>query len=140
MKEWPPETFNRFPNDLIIEILDEVPNYDEDYEKYINTWVLESESPVYVSNLDLLKNNIPVLESAPQYVLDLVNKKWGLNIKTKKVYDLRPDRFLEYAKLDAKTAKPSTMINGEISWGTARWIASLLRGDEGIWVWKIKAD
>jgi len=139
-KEWPPQTFNRFPKDLLAEILDEIPTYDADFEKYINTWTLVSENPVFVSNEDLLKTSVWVLESTPQHILDLINKKWNLKFKTKKVNDLRPDQTLEYAKMDAKTARPSVMINDEISWGSSRWLASLLRGDKGIYVWKIKAD
>lgn len=139
-KEWPPIAFNRFPKDLQDEILDEVPTFDADFEKYINSWVLESENPVFVSNDFLLKTSVWALESTPQHILDVINKKWNLKVKTKKVSDLRPDRSLEYAKMDRKTAKPSVMVNDEISWGSSRWIASLLRGDDGIYVWKIKAD
>ncbi|MFA6445946.1 MAG: hypothetical protein WCW14_01705 [Candidatus Paceibacterota bacterium] len=140
MKKWPPDNFSRFPKDFQSEILDEVPNFDEDYYKYIESWVLESEVPVFLLNKDILKDNLGTFERIPQDVLDIVNEKWGTSMKTKKVLDKRADRYLEYAKMNADTAKPSTMINGEIVWGTARFVASLVRGDEGIYVWKIKAD
>ena len=138
-KTWPVDVLSKFPQTLQNEILEEASGADKDWVDYISTWVLESKVPVFISNKDLLKTNTEAFERIPQYVNDLINEKWGLNVKTKKVFDLRPERYLEYAKMDGATAKPSVMVNGEIFWGAARWVASLVRGDEGIYVWKIKA-
>ena len=136
--KWPSDKMLSFPKGLLVELLDECPNYDKDFYAYFNTWKLKSDSPVFVSNLKLLKNNQDVFAGEPQYINDLVNEKWGMTFKSKKVTDKDPDRSIRYAKLSPKTAPPSVLVNGSLAFGNGRWIASLLRKDEGIFVWDIE--
>ena len=135
--KWPREILSKFPKDLQDEILDERPDPDENDIKWISSWNLRSNSPKFVSAEKLLKSNIEILERVPQSVVDIINKIWKTNVKTKVVYDQKPDRYLRYAKMTKETAKPSIMVNGEIVWGVGRWVASLVRGDDGIYVWEI---
>jgi hypothetical protein len=136
--KWPSEKVLSFPKILQDEIMNEVKEYDLDYDKYINTWKLESENPVFIKNETILKNNIDLLERIPQKCIDIINKNWGTNIKMKKVLDSTPERYEKYAKLSGKTALPSVMIDNSIGFGSARCVASLMRKDEGLWVWNIK--
>ncbi|MEI7513555.1 MAG: hypothetical protein WCJ74_02970 [bacterium] len=138
--KWPIESLSRFPKDLQNEILSEIPEADDDYLDFINSWILESNTPIFVSNIDMIKQNAKRLEMVPQHILDIVNSKWNTCIKTKSILDIDYSRYLKYANLDKTTAKPSTVVNGEISFGISRWVASLIRGDKGIYVWKIKTD
>jgi hypothetical protein len=137
--KWSMEILSRFPVNLRNEILAEIPEADEDYVNFINSWILESENPVFILNIDMIKQNKKRLEMIPQYILDIINHKWDINIITKNIIDIDYGRYLKYAKLDKTTAKPSTVVNGEISFGISRWVASLIRGDKGIYVWKIKS-
>ncbi len=142
INKWPSEQILSFPLDIQNEILDEIPVYDKEYNEYIKTWILDSENTVFVKNEELLKNesNLDILKRAPQKINDVINKKWKINIKTNKVYDKNPERYLKYSKMSKNTAKPSVMVDGEIDFGCARWVASLLRGDEGLFVWKIRTS
>jgi hypothetical protein len=137
--KWPSEKVLSFPKRLQEEILDEIPKYDKDFDEYINTWKLESDEPVFVLNEEILKNNIDLLERTPQKYNDIININWGINVKTIKIVDTQDlERHGRYAKMPKETALPSVMIDNSISFGSARCIASLMRKDEGLWVWKIK--
>ena len=61
-----------------------------------------------------------------------------VNVTTKKVYDKNPDRYFQVSKMSPTTAKPSTMVNGEIYWGVGRFLGAVLRGDKTLKVWNIK--
>jgi hypothetical protein len=139
-KKWPSDKVLSFPLDLQKEIMDEILVYDEDYFNYIETWSLKSESPVYISNKIMLETNIDVFDREPEYIINLLNKKCGTSVKSKKVVDVRPERIIEYSKLKPETAPPSVLVDGSLAFGNGRWLASLLRGDDGIYVWDIETS
>lgn len=131
--EWEKE-LARFPKEFQAEILAE--RDPEDIEE-IRSYSLKSPKPIKMSVKELLKSNLELLERIPQPILNKINKRYGLNVKTKQVYDRNPARYEQYAKMDPQTAKPSTILNGEIWWGNGRFIAACLRGDVYIWVWEL---
>jgi hypothetical protein len=140
-EEWL-ELLGKFPEGLQREIIDERPDPIEEDIEMIRSWSMNSDKPVMVDMKKLLSNNLN-LESigrTPQDVIDHINNKWGLNVKSIGLYDQNPERYFKYAKLPQSTAKPSVMVNGEVIWGVGRFIASLIRGDKGMYVWDLKSN
>jgi hypothetical protein len=137
--EWE-EVLNRFPEQLQKEIIDERPHGSQSDIEEINPWRLVSQSPIDIQMSELLKipDNQSSIARSPQNVVQKINEKWGLDIGSGTVYDQDPDRYERYSNMDAKTADPSIMVNGEIYWGVGRFIAALLRGDDHIKVWDIR--
>lgn len=136
-KEWL-RILSKFPEELQREIIDERgEGTKEDIEEFRH-YVLNGTQPINVNIKDILKINFDSLERTPQEVLDVINKKWGINAKTVKVYDPNPNRYFEYAKMNPSTAKPSVMFDGYIGWGVGRFIAALVRGDKTIKVWDLR--
>jgi hypothetical protein len=136
-KEWL-QILSKFPEELQREIIDERgEGTKEDINEFRN-YVLNGNQPIDVNIKDILNTNLDSLERTPQEVLDVINKKWGINIKTVKVYDPNPSRYFEYAKMNPSTAKPSVMFDGYIGWGVGRFIAALVRGDKTIKVWDLR--
>ncbi len=136
-KEWL-QLLSKFPEGLQREIIDEYGDGTKNYIDEIRKYVLSNVKPITVDIKDILNDNIISLERTPQEVLNIINKKWGTNVKTIKVYDPNPDRYLKYAKMNPLTAKPSVMFDGYIGWGVGRFVASLVRGDKTIKVWNLK--
>jgi hypothetical protein len=137
-KEWL-QILSKFPKELQREIIDERPNPIEDDIKMISSWSLNNDKPIKVDMKKLLSNklNLDSVGRTPQDVIDHINKKWGLNVKSIGLYDQNPDRYFKYAKLPQSTAKPSVMVDGEVIWGVGRFIASLIRGDKYMYVWSL---
>ena len=136
-KEWL-QLLSKFPEGLQREIIVERGDGTKNDINEIRKYVLSNVNPITVNIKDILNDNISSLERTPQEVLKIINKKWGTNVKTIKVYDPNPDRYLKYAKMNPLTAKPSVMFDGYIGWGVGRFVASLVRGDKTIKVWDLK--
>jgi hypothetical protein len=136
-KEWV-QILSKFPEGLQREIIDERGEGTKDDINEFRNYVLNGNQPINVNIKDILKTNLDSLERTPQEVLDVINKKWGIDAKTVKVYDANPNRYFEYAKMNPSTAKPSVMFDGYIGWGVGRFIAALVRGDKTIKVWDLR--
>ena len=136
-KEWLKILF-RFPEGLQREIIDERGEGTKEDIDELKNYFLSGNQPINVNIKDILKTNFDSLERTPQEVLDVINKKWGINAKTVKVYDQTPNRYFEYAKMSPSTAKPSVMFDGYIRWGVGRFIAALVRGDKTMKVWDLR--
>lgn len=136
-KEWL-EVLSKFPELLQREIIDERPEGDKSDVEEFKNYKLVNNNPIEVNIKDILKDNLDSLTRTPQDILDVINKKWGTNIKTSKVYDPNPSRYFKYAKMNPSTAKPSVMFDGFIGWGVGRFIAALIRGDKTIKVWDLR--
>jgi hypothetical protein len=97
-----------------------------------------------VSNQALLQNekNQSIIDRVPPEVVDIINKKWGTRFQSDpaRQYDKKPERYIQYAKMTAATADPSIIVDGEIIFGNARFIAALLRGDKQLKVWNLKRN
>ncbi len=137
-KEWL-SVLSKFPEELQREIIVERPNGDIDDIKEINNYELIGDQPKTYYITDILNNNLDSLTRIPQNVLDIINKKWNINVNTVNIYDQNPDRYLEYAKMNSNTAKPSVMFDGFIGWGVGRFIAALIRDDKIIKVWDLRS-
>jgi len=134
------EVLATYPKDLQDEFRDERPNPNEEDVREAERYTLKSKTPVTVNITDLLKNseNLGSISRCPTEVVDAINLKWGLSVKPGKVYDQRPERYFQYAKMPSATAKPSVMFNGSIEWGVGRFIAALLRGEKTLKVWDLR--
>jgi hypothetical protein len=137
--EWA-EILNRFPEQLQREIVDERPHGNQSDIEEIKPWRLVSQNPINIQMSELLKipDNKSSIARSPQNIVQKINEKWGLNISPGTVYDQNPGRYEKYSSMDARTAEPSVMVNGEIYWGVGRFMAALLRGDDRIKVWDIR--
>jgi hypothetical protein len=129
---------SKFPEGLQREIIDERGEGTKDDIEEFKNYVLNGTQPISVNIKDILKTNFDSLKRTPQEVLDVINKKWGINAKTVKVYDPNPNRYFEYSKMNPTTAKPSVMFDGYIGWGVGRFIAALVRGDKTMKVWDLR--
>ena len=136
-KEWL-EILSRFPEELQREIIVERGEGTKKDIDELKGYTLNNNQPINVNIKDILKDNFYILEIIPQEVLNVINKKWGINAKTVKVYDQNPNRYFEYAKMSPSTAKPSVMFDGQIWWGIGRFVAALVRGDKTIRVWDLR--
>jgi hypothetical protein len=136
-KEWL-QILSKFPEGLQREIIDERGEGTKDDIEEFKNYVLNGTQPISVNIKDILKTNFDSLKRTPQEVLDVINKKWGINAKTVKVYDPNPNRYFEYSKMNPTTAKPSVMFDGYIGWGVGRFIAALVRGDKTMKVWDLR--
>lgn len=137
-EEWL-DLLSKFPEGLQREIIDERPNPIQDDIEMISSWSLSDNKPIMVDMKKILSNklNLDSIGRTPQDVIDHINKEWGLNVKSIGLYDQNPDRYFKYSKLPQSTSKPSVMVDGEIIWGVGRFIASLIRGDRGMYVWNL---
>ena len=136
-KEWL-QILSKFPEGLQREIIDERGDGTKDDIDEFKNYTLNGNQPINVNIKDILKTNFDSLERTPQEVLDVINKKWGIEAKTVKVYDPNPNRYFEYTKMNPATAKPSVMFDGYIGWGVGRFIAALVRGDKTIKAWDLR--
>jgi hypothetical protein len=97
-----------------------------------------------VSTQELLQNkeNQDIIPMVPPEVVDIINKKWGTRFQSDpaRQHDANPNRFIKYSKMTASTARPSTIVDGEIIYGNGRFIAALLRGDKQLKVWNLKKN
>jgi hypothetical protein len=137
-QEWI-QAINRFPEILQREILEERPNPTQEDINWVKSWKVGNK-PVVKNMKDLLKNseNLTSISRSPQDVVQEINQKWGLKTQPGQVYDPTPERYQQYAKnFTGKTAKPSVLVNGEIVFGTGRFIAALLRGENQLTVWDV---
>ena len=128
-----------FPEALQKEFVAEL-NDSKDEPNVYKKLVLVSKEPVSVKNKDLVSKASDVQNLSKEY-LDIINKKWNVKWHDKNDPKKPPDddqRYMKYAKMPASSAKPSIMIDGVLTFGKGRWIASLLRGDETIKVWELK--
>ena len=110
-------------------------------EEEIKQLELISPQPISVNTADVLQSTLKVdnlLSRLPQEVVDVINQKWGTQGKTETIYDQNPQRYFQYAKMPASTAKPSVLLNNAVVWGTARFVAALLRGDKTLKVWNMR--
>ena len=137
--KWKSELYQRFPKIFADEILNERPNGTEEDRKEISGWILNPSNPMLVKVSNLLKNNYnsSYISHTPKQVIDHINRIWGMNIQPKQIYDIRPERYFQYAKMPASTANPSILINGKIYWGVGRFIASVIRKDASMKVWNV---
>lgn len=140
-REWL-NILSRFPEELQREIIVERPDGNQEDIDELKGWELKSQQPITLNTNDVLQstlaNDDKTLSRLPQDVVDVINKNWGTKGKTGTVYDQNPQRYFQYAKMLANTAKPSVMVNDEIVWGVGRFVAALIRGDKTIKVWDIK--
>jgi len=139
-KEWL-SILQRFPEELQREIIVERPKGDKEDIEEIKQLELISPQPISVNTADVLQSTLKVdnlLSRLPQEVVDVINQKWGTQGKTETIYDQNPQRYFQYAKMPASTAKPSVLLNNAVVWGTARFVAALLRGDKTLKVWNMR--
>jgi hypothetical protein len=152
------DILNRFPEEFQREIVDELPDGSKNEINTIKNWELDPSHPIEMNLLNLLQTKsvkeaigrtprhvMEMIKTNPRYRLELedvehvsdteVGREYGL--KSDEIFDQNPKRYEEYANYDPKTAEPSTMVNGELWWGTGRLIAALLRGDMTIKVWAV---
>lgn len=152
------DILNRFPEEFQREIVDELPNGSKNEINTIKNWELDPNHPIEMNLLNLLQTDsvkeaigrtprhvMEMIKSNPVYRLELkdvkhvsdteVGREYGL--KSGEIFDQNPKRYEEYANYDPKTAEPSTMVDGELWWGTGRLIAALLRGDMTLKVWSV---
>ena len=132
------EILNRFPEKLQRELLDERPKPEDFIEEFKN-YDLNFPQPIEIDLEDELDKEYTwkTIGRTPQDVADAINDEWDTDFKSIEVFDQNPSRYFEYAKFSPDTAKPSLMVNGEIAYGVARFVAALLRGDETMRVWDI---
>ena len=139
-KEWL-SILQRFPEEFQREIVVERPEGSKEDIEELKNWKLTSPKPTTVNTRDALNVTLnkdkSFLSRIPQDVNDIINKNFGTNGRTEKVYDRAADRYIKYSQMPASTAKPSTMINGYVGWGVARFVAALIRGDKTINVWNV---
>jgi len=111
---------------------------------FVNGLDLQSTMPQMVSTQELLQNkeNQDIIPMVPPEVVDIINKKWGTRFQSDpaRQRDKKPERYIQYAKMTAATANPSTIVDGEIIYGNGRFIAALLRGDKQLKVWNLKKN
>lgn len=136
--EWQ-SIMSRFPTQLQKEFADERPNPDQEDITWASGLTLLNNSPIKILTTKLLQKseNVDSISRTPPQIVDIINKKWNLNVQVGKQYDPNPNRYLQYANMSASTAQPSVMVNGEIIWGVGRFIATLLRGDKTMIVWPL---
>ena len=130
---------SQFPEGLQDEINQERPNGEDEAIEEMESFYLVSKEPIEFKLSNIVDDNLFGLTRVPQDVLDVINKKWELNVKTEIVYDENPDRYFKYSKMPNHTAKPSVMFDGEIGWGWGRFIAALIRGDKTILAWELRS-
>ena len=132
------QILDRFPETLQRELAVERKNPQE-FVKDFGNYYLNSEEPIEIYLEDELHKEytIDTMSRTPQDVVDVINDTWDTDFESEEVFDPNPSRYFEYAELSPDTAPPSLMVNGEISYGVARFVAALLRGDETLEVWDI---
>ena len=137
-KNWPPGLQKEMEYEWVLK------EPSQDSIDFINSLDLQSKGPQMVSNQALLQNekNQSIIDRVPPDVVGIINKKWGTRFQSDpaKQYDKKPERYIQYAKMTASTARPSTIVDGEIIFGNARFIAALLRGDKQLKVWNLKKN
>lgn len=128
----------RFPTELQAEIEDERSGSPSDIEELSN-WRMGNPPLVIVQLRDLLRrrDTLDSIARCPPQVIEKINNVWNLDVKHGQSYDRDPGRYERYAQMDAGTAKPSIMLDGEIIWGVGRMIAALMRGGRTIRAWNI---
>lgn len=137
------EILSRFPEELAEEFRVEVVGSPEqdDVEMFESVRLLAPQ-PISVSLKELLKNNENVIYRTPPDVIEEINKKWGtqFDVSLSKVYERDLDRLRRYSQMSPETARPSVLLNGEVLYGTGRFVAALLRGDHDLRVWNLGID
>ena len=134
------EILYRFPKKLQGEFRTERPNPDQDDIEMFEPLILLESNPVEISIVELLEKNKDVIYRTPPDVFEEINKKYYKNELDEKkchFHELKPNRLREYSKMPAETADPSVLLDGEIWFGTGRFIAALLRGDKSLRVWNL---
>lgn len=125
--------------DLISEFTDERPTpTDEDASFVEECLIADDVVPYEIELYELLMNEANLETIAHSIAVNDINRIWNMDIKQKEVYDENPNRVYDYADIPGETAKPSVMLNGEIIFGCARFIAALLRKDKTLKVWKLE--
>ncbi len=137
-KNWPQQLQKEFETEAFFK-----PPFSDGLN-FVNGVDLQSTMPQVVSTQALLQNkeNQDIIPMVPPEVVDIINKKWGTRFQSDpaRQHDANPDRFIKYSKMTASTARPSTIVDGEIMYGNGRFIAALLRGDKQLKVWNLKKN
>jgi hypothetical protein len=137
-KNWPRQLQKEFGTEALFD-----PPFSDGLN-FVNGLDLEPDTPQMVSNQALLQNkeNQGIIAMVPPEVVDIINKKWGTRFQSNPAqqHDTKPERYMQYAKMTASTALPSTIVDGEIIYGNGRFIAALLRGDKQLKVWNLKRN
>jgi hypothetical protein len=130
---------SKFPPKLQEEFRIERPNPDENDIEMFRSVHLLMQDPILVPIEELLIKNRDVVLRTPPDVFEEINQKYqmGLNANDCHVHEQNPDRLREYSKMPAETADPSVLLDGEIWFGTGRFVAALLRGDKSLQVWNL---
>jgi hypothetical protein len=135
------QAVSRLPLLLQQEILEERPQPTQEDIAWVSSFQV-GKQPTKYRMIELLRNpdNLSTIARCPPDVVQEINQKWGLQVKPGQVYDQTPNRYKDTAqKFTGETAKPSVMVNGEIVFGCGRFISALLRGDQQMMVWDIRA-
>ena len=137
-KDWPLELQKEFETEALFK-----PPFSDGLN-FVNGVDLQPNNPQVVSTQALLQNkeNQDIIPMVPPEVVDIINKKWGTRFQSDpaRQRDKKPERYIQYAKMTAATADPSTIVDGEIMYGNGRFIAALLRGDKQLKVWNLKKN
>lgn len=152
-KKWPKDVVDHMENNLPMtlrkELADErmaglsASHKEPEWFKSMNINGGKNAKPTLIKVEDLLKNDeatTKLMALSPQEDLDLINRRYGTNYKSDIVHDSDPGRVQRYSELDAGTAAPSTMIDGEITFGVGRVKAAILRGDDHVRVWTVNSN
>jgi hypothetical protein len=139
--EWQ-KILSKLPGQLQQELLIERPDPIQEDVEYFESLNLANPKPMSISIEELLKNNEDCVLRCPPDVIEEINKKWGTKFDAglSNVYDQNPGRFRQYSQMPPETAQPSVLINGEIIFGSGRFIAALLRKDSDLRVWDLRRD
>jgi len=71
----------KFPEGLQREIIAEWPDGKRDEIEWLASCELEYPYPVKLELKNVLSDNLDNLTLAPQYILDIINKKWNIKAK-----------------------------------------------------------
>ena len=134
--EWR-QMLDRHPEGLQHEIIDERGKGDKEDREELKDWRSQPEPVKVPITRELVQKHADVIGQSHPEVLAQTNKRFGLSIKPRKILDKDPSRILRYAQMPAKTAKPSVMVNGEVTWGVGRLLAALHRGDTHLHAWHV---
>ena len=139
----------RFPYELQQEIMAERFWGDREDIRELQNWKLQNPDPIEIPLETLLQNkfNLNLLCQIPLKPFSIINTKWHLNLVHKgenpQIRDGssgNPGRFTSYWKRKGSTAPPSVLVNGQVYWGVARFVAALGRGDGSLRVWNISKE
>ena len=130
----------KFPKKLQEEFRTERPSPDQDDIEMFGVIGLLEPAPIEIPIEELLEKNKDVVYRTPPDVFEEINQKYyqsKLDAGKCHFHEENPNRLREYSGMPAETADPSVLLDGEIWFGTGRFVAALLRGDKKLRAWNL---